>query len=649
VKDRSFCQWDETATLTQQHIENEDEGWVPITQQECENPTDTKRNAPGKWVTVPAWGIPPPECVRASFTRDNHLGNAVPADPDAHTDGSPNYYNWTIPADFSTNCVLRLRYNISTGEFPNQGFSSDWEVTPGAGMDRSSNMRPLNPNNPDRNARYPSMFDMWTRYGLSMRDNNGSFTKRVQDDDPDDDDDPETGRLGGVRKAQPPSRDYTLRNNPQVDIFGPLLARNVSSDAGYNGQPMIRLRLAIDTAQYGRTFQDRTHSFEIRRRSPQLLNRKIWNLSVRGKKGNIVQVYPGVEYDFVPERLTISQGDVVHVQWTGSSPQDGEGAGNNGDRNNLIMMAPHTYDESGYRNNTSGEMGHWGRNYPTLINDTSLYPAFLGLDFVSLRALALYGLNSSHFDLGPVQAITTGQYRYMCTRNNAFSNRSQKGVLTVLANETWIGLGAAGVMPPLPASVNIAGEVWSESGRARLYQSNYESRDANGNFDGSFVVPGQVTVQDTNLKEWFYLSPGYSDLGVVDGQALYLEIERPDKGNFFYKGQLNWKLYPNDTLQELIPMSNFYAAKNKYAVQNGGYYQSTSVPNTAMIAGVSIGLVAVISIFVFLYWKVRVQPVGGWKVFCNQNKEKEKDEDGFGTELIQSSAASSSPKPSSQV
>ena len=81
------------------------------------------------------------------------------------------------------------------------------------------------------------------------------------------------------------------------------------------------LRLAINTAQFGRTFQDRSHVIRLLPRSEisheDAETCTIYNLNVRGKRGNIVQVYPSVEYDFIPNRLDITESDCLHIQWTG--------------------------------------------------------------------------------------------------------------------------------------------------------------------------------------------------------------------------------------------------------------------------------------------------------------------------------------------
>jgi len=321
----------------------------------------------GTWVMTKAHGISPPECRSTDeiATRDNHLGNSVM--------GQMAHYDWTIPYDvIDENCVLRIRYNISSTDFK-------WETD--------------------------STFN-----GL---------------------------------KAYP-------RQDP-LDMYG----------HGWY------LSHALNTDQVGRTFQDRSYVFAIRRRPPGVSdNLKIYNLNVRGKRGNIVQTYPALEYDFVPTHLQVSGGDLIHFQWVGSDynpnrdDNNGEGGprtqnGLRSDRSNIVQvdgqgkLVPRHAESVTLFVNDRGQpdipliykmalldqpVNITDPSKKCLTNEQLLAVTNNNQDQADEHVQNCAKLNSAsvYFDGGLVTMRATGTFHYMSTRNNNFSNRQQKASITVV-------------------------------------------------------------------------------------------------------------------------------------------------------------------------------------------------------------------------
>lgn len=260
---------------------------------------------------------------------------------------------------------------------------------------------------------------------------------------------------------------YRMRYNISTDDYDPY-----NTDASFNQQsnPLVQsiieqdpyidvggrtaLRMNINTDQTGRIFQDRSHVFLIRPRTASIsTSDRIFNLNVRGKRGNIVQTYPAVEYDFHPNTLNIRPTDLVHIQWTGSNTHnnnapagDGqagdEGQGKGGsDRSNIVQIRD------------------LNDNFPLPYEQTSMWSAadvkwiFSEANSVSAKDLAVAMSSAGYYKSeteaknkakmnellnnapasfeGAVLKFNAGRYRYMSTRNNNFSNRSQKGSIIV--------------------------------------------------------------------------------------------------------------------------------------------------------------------------------------------------------------------------
>eukprot|EP01083_Nonionella_stella_P281752 958847_1 len=284
---------------------NDVENWFPAEEYRMYNLNETACELMGgKWECF-KWNGVEPECVDSYWTKVNYLGNA----DGTSRGGKQAHYDWRLPT-----------YNDLRDNHYCYPYDYTIDDSPHSTQDSSTNIKCVR-----------MVFRI--RYNISTMDYDPYKTNSTHDYDP----------SGGILSP--------IEENPEVDV----------------GFYVQGLQLAINTAQTGRTFQDRSHTFLVCQRdsSSDFYSKNILNVNVRGKRGNIVQTFPATEYDFEPQHIEVKpkSNQCFHFQWCGSNTHnngspggDGQtgdsGAGTGGtDRSNLVQMRkmdesyPVTYDK----------------------------------------------------------------------------------------------------------------------------------------------------------------------------------------------------------------------------------------------------------------------------------------------------------------
>jgi hypothetical protein len=451
-------------------------------------------------------------------------------------------YNWTVP-NISypdplarEHCVFRIRYNISMVEETNLGWENDTSVGPSDDWSKNAIVEGD-----------PSLIPIWSKYGLSQPMQ--AFSN-----------------YSGAKDAYNVGHGYVMGDNPWVDIFGSFIAPK-----------HVYLQLAHDSTTMGKVSQDRTHTFAVRDLPQGLEGYTIHNLGVQGKRGNIVQTFPGTEYDFFPMRLWVTAGDLIHIQWNGANtnPRGNAGEGPAGfDRSNMLVMKGILYYEAGQELQTFSNIGHWSQSYPAYIDPQSTNQ-FLGLSYDDAVLLSLGPLYSGYFDLG-IRQIGTGTtlpaaYHYMSTRNNNFTNRSQKGKVVVNPSNTTV--------PLVPAAVMEQFHPKTEIGWARVTFTFDERRQ------GQYNIRLSAAGQSSAATDWVLVQPRY--LSVPDGGAIYLKIDHPwvpfTYGRIYWTDDKSVEPIEIYTVVEKWSWSGTGTAAAKISL--GGYFRVQNVINGSAIGG----------------------------------------------------------------
>jgi hypothetical protein len=390
--------------------------------------------------------------------------------------------------------------------------------------------------------------------------------------------------------------DYTLNDEASPLQSDPMA--HITGKDSPSRKNAINVSLAVNTNQYGRTFQDRSYVFSIKKRNdgPAPPTGTIWNVNVRGKRGNIVQNYPATEYDFFPIRLQAKVGSYIHFQWTGSNtnPNNNAGQGRQGsDRHNAVLLREANYMEVGLVEEDDkitydtklDSVGHWGNSYPARIDDEDL--TFFGLDWEEMKALALNGAegegfqnggeqselddSGTYFDLGPKKTTEKGIYHYLSTRNNNFSNRDQRAKIVVSDEESNSALIGA-----------LGGSVSTSSAKITF-------------------AAGEIAITTVTVTE----SPSSTSSSLSDVSSSFITVTPYDFGGGKFTAEIEYESDPLGT-DAVYHSESFHGTWRQngnakfssgvatFSASQGGIYAVTTVTNWGAVVGIAIACAVVL-------------------------------------------------------
>jgi hypothetical protein len=205
---------------------------------------------------------------------------------------------------------------------------------------------------------------------------------------------------------------------------------------------------------------------------------------------------------------------------------------------------------------------------------------FLGFGREDLYKLAHSALYSGYFDLGLRQIKANsgvGTYHIMCTRNNNFTNRGQRGMVVVREPDTSLGesyVEAAYTFGPTQLK-------WA------TITPSYDPRQSGQQ---------EIRIEDAGgskyASNWIRVTPYY--LSVPDKGSLLLSMDHTWVP--FTYGRVHWSSELHGPLQEVYTNADPIFDKDgqgtaKANIMLGGYFVVKNVPNGSAIGGLIIGLI----------------------------------------------------------